>query len=626
MTTQRAGMPVAGRRQGCRARAAGCALAALLWAALPGAVRGDGPAPGSVPAPRYFPPVERDPLDAPLRVTGSFGEYRSGHFHAGLDFSTGERVGRPVYAALPGHVVRVRASGVGYGRSIYLQADDGRLLVYGHLDAFDEPLAAYMDSVQAASGEYEQDLWPPPQRFRCVAGQRLGWSGRSGTDDPHLHFEIRRGDVAYNPLLAGVTVGDTVAPVIKSVTLFPADLGSRVDRGLAPVTRPVSALPDTFILSGQGGLLVEAADARADGRFTMAPWRVRVSQGDDWHECRFDSASWAEGMSEVDYVYDRGLRARRAPRSMLVWPAGAFASRVQDSPSRGSPDPIPETGGLARLAREGPLRVEAEDVAGHRATADVVVEPYSLPSPAGASSDSIGLAALDPSWPAAARAAVLTWRPSWTLGSEPGAYKLGAFRWTFTPEVFFERDNVRALVLPRVPRGGELTGASDVLSMHPVLEPLRAPFPLAVRLTHGHDPRVALYRDSGDGWEWLGADYDSAARTLGAETRRLGRFALFRDTRAPRVAPLAPPRRAPAGDYPRWALEARVVDDGSGVAARASWFVVDGRRVPSEWDAVAGALRWRPLRAPAGGPHAYTIVVTDRAGNARRRHGSFVLD
>jgi murein DD-endopeptidase MepM/ murein hydrolase activator NlpD len=143
----------------------------------------------AVRAPQYFPPLDRPPLDPPLRLSGSFGEYRPGHFHAGLDFATGGQVGEPVYASLPGRVVRVRASGTGYGRSVYLQADDGRLLVYGHLDAFDEPLASYVAEVQDSAGEYEQDLWPDPARFRLSAGQRLGWSGRSGTGAPHLHFE-----------------------------------------------------------------------------------------------------------------------------------------------------------------------------------------------------------------------------------------------------------------------------------------------------------------------------------------------------------------------------------------------------------------------------------------------------
>src|SRR6185369_10138969 len=110
-------------------------FAAIMLLALLGAARADA-------ATALFPPLERPPLAPPLRLTGSFGEYRGGHLHAGLDLSTDEKVGMPVIAPLDGRIVRVRTSGVGYGRSLYLEAKDGRLLVLGHLDAFDEPLAS----------------------------------------------------------------------------------------------------------------------------------------------------------------------------------------------------------------------------------------------------------------------------------------------------------------------------------------------------------------------------------------------------------------------------------------------------------------------------------------------------
>jgi len=629
MSEGRAGRPVGA----VRARAQAGLLVLLFSLCGGGAVlHADGATPDTTRAPQYFPPLERPPLDPPLRLSGSFGEFRSGHFHAGLDFSTGEVIGRRVFASLPGYVMRVRASGVGYGRSVYVQADDGRLLVYGHLDAFDEPLASYVDSVQVAGGQYEQDLWPDPGRFRVSAGQRLGWSGRSGTDSPHLHFEIRRGDVAYNPLLAGVSVEDTVAPVIRSLTLYPYGRYAVVDGRPGPVTKRVTGAPDTFALNHYAGLLVEAGDARADGRPTMAPWRIRAVDGPCWFECRFDSVSWAEGMSEVDYVYDRGLRAREAPRSVLVWPGGRFRSRVQREAafegwecgplafSRPEPTGFPD-----ELWKE--IHVEVEDASGNRSTASLLLEfsqnwePWVYPVKE--AWDSVWVAALDPSWPEFAHGALR--ERLWAGGGE-GRGELGDFMWTLKRDNLFAEDALRAVVSGRAPDAGELKGAGEVLSIHPALEPLLQPFRLSVRAHGHHDRRLGLYRDSGGGWEWIGAAYDSATRRLSAETRRFGRFALLRDLEAPRVELHAPPRTAPAGEYPHWALEARIEEKGSGVVARDSYFLVDGRRVPSEWDAVAETLRWRPLRAPAGGRHEFEIVVADRAGNLRRRHGSFVLD
>ena len=131
------------------------------------------------PAPPLLPPLDRPPLDPPLRLTGTFGELRGGHFHGGVDFSTGGGIGRPVYAALSGTIERVRTSGAGYGRSLYLRSRDGRLLVYGHLDQFVQPIAEYVEAFQDSTGQYEQDLWPDAARFHFRAGDLLAWSGRS---------------------------------------------------------------------------------------------------------------------------------------------------------------------------------------------------------------------------------------------------------------------------------------------------------------------------------------------------------------------------------------------------------------------------------------------------------------
>src|SRR6516164_979446 len=62
------------------------------------------------------------PLRWPLagerrELRGGFGESRTNRFHAGLDLSTGGHVGAAVLAPAAGMVERVRASGVGYGRS-----------------------------------------------------------------------------------------------------------------------------------------------------------------------------------------------------------------------------------------------------------------------------------------------------------------------------------------------------------------------------------------------------------------------------------------------------------------------------------------------------------------------------
>jgi hypothetical protein len=119
---------------------------------------------------------------------------------------------------------------------------------------------------------------------------------------------------------------------------------------------------------------------------------------------------------------------------------------------------------------------------------------------------------------------------------------------------------------------------------------------------------------------------DRSGSNYEVTSRRLGWFAEFEDTLGPRITLRAPSRKPTTGPYSRWALEAGIVEKASGVDARASYMVVDGKRVAAEWDPEADVLRWRPLARPKAGSHRYDVVAADRAGNLSIRSGTFVLD
>ena len=303
------------------------------------------------------------PLSPPLVVTGMFGERRPRHFHAGLDLSTGGVIGKEVRAPIDGWIERVRTQGVGYGRSIYLHTRNGYLVVFGHLDAYAEPLASFVAAAQDSSGQYEQDLWPARDRFPVRAGQLLAWSGRSGTGQPHLHIEVRRGDTGLNPLRAGIPVADDLVPELRTVTLEPIEPGTRVAGSAGPITRPLGlAREETLVVAGRVRVLARAVDPGERGA-SLAPWRLRATWGDAFVEWRADSASWATDMVDVDYVYDPG-RAITGPPVLQLWAPPRWRPRllrtnVPDSLPAGVVDVRP--GDPAR-----PLTIEVEDAAGHR--------------------------------------------------------------------------------------------------------------------------------------------------------------------------------------------------------------------------------------------------------------------
>jgi len=114
------------------------------------------------------------------RVTSRYGtrrnpfKYRDMEFHSGVDVSCPR--GSEVLAARDGKVIFTGFEG-GYGKLVVLQHECGYRSYYGHLS---RPLVKPGDTVKR--------------------GAVIALSGNTGrTTGPHLHFEVRRGDVAVNP-------------------------------------------------------------------------------------------------------------------------------------------------------------------------------------------------------------------------------------------------------------------------------------------------------------------------------------------------------------------------------------------------------------------------------------------
>lgn len=648
------------------------------------------------PAPPLAPPLARSPLAGPLHLTGGFGEYRGGHFHAGVDLSTGEKVGLPVFAPLAGWIERVRASGVGYGRSLYLRAADGRVVVLGHLDAFAEPIGSFVAAAQDSNGDYEQDLWPAAGRLRVRAGQRIAWSGESGAGGPHLHVEIRRGDMAYNPLRAGLRVRDRRAPRLPRLTLEPLDDTSYVRAGAAPLSLNLGAAVETVTVEGRVRAVVGARDGEWRGVDRMIPWSTVI----DWEgmrvECRFDSVSWATDMPEVDYVYDTGRIV--GGKGLVMWAPPHFRPRVIETsaplaeeagtitvrpgdppralrisaldlggnavarivvlrppaPGRGGPDTT-RAGGAPRVVQEGTnpfeyamlpgrnlrlsfrgapvgsrgvrvvatqLTARGEVSTSHPATWDGSAWTAVVPVGRSVQVRFVGRDAVGHSW--SKRMWGLLWdEECYGFSSEP------PFWWEMPPGGTIEPTCfVMFWSFAPYPLGtAELTPVGFSYEVLPTTLPLRKPvrWHMNPGVAGVVERRMALYRDGGDGWTFLRACSDSLGGCTWADVRGTGRFAFFADTVPPRVRVLTPPHTPEPGPYSRWTLRAVTSDGGSGIDARRSRFVVDGRAVPTEWDPEDGQLRWRPLHPPPAGKHAYQLTAQDRAGNVTVGAGSFVI-
>jgi hypothetical protein len=256
------------------------------------------------------------PLSYPGVLTSTFSEYRSGHFHAGIDLSTEGKVGMPVVAVRSGYVYRVRVSGGGYGKALELLLDNGMIAVYAHLDRFSEKIESLARSKQLERENYEVDAFPLPSQIPVSAGEIIGYSGNSGFSfGPHLHFELRRGDVAINPLLSVFPLEEHVPPTFRFVKLTPVGPSSEIDGQNSPRllslrgsrergTYRASAVPEVA-----GAFLVSVCvfDRTEKASNKLSVYALKLYLDDSLlFESRFDEIE-SSRTHEVELVYDYGL-------------------------------------------------------------------------------------------------------------------------------------------------------------------------------------------------------------------------------------------------------------------------------------------------------------------------------
>ena len=160
------------------------------------------------------------PLDIPIILSGTFGELRPNHFHAGIDIKTQGIEGLNVYSIADGYISRIQITHGGNGKALYIKHDNGQSSVYAHLKKFSKKIEKIVKKVQYSKESYTVKIFPKKNEYRITAKEIIGLSGNTGrSTGPHLHYELRDNkDRPINPMkYKFYKVKDTIPPVISGV-------------------------------------------------------------------------------------------------------------------------------------------------------------------------------------------------------------------------------------------------------------------------------------------------------------------------------------------------------------------------------------------------------------------------
>ncbi len=605
------------------------------------------------------------PLAYPPRVSSTFGTYRIGHHHAGMDLTTDGDSTVAVRAAADGQIVRLRRNDRGFGRAVYIAHDDGWVTVYAHLSGF---APALMPAVRAAAegrDGFAFKVWQRPP-IPVKRGQVLGWIGTSGTDLVHLHFETRKQSAPVNPLTNGMPLPDRHPPQIRRLLAVPrapdAHVDGRLDERMyrfedgALVDGPV-------ILRGDVRLMVEAVDFIDGMSRAVTPYAVELHiDGRLWHRSVYEAASYVEkGHTELDYH----PRLRAEGEGMFHTLVGGPGPRVRAHRKVGRP--------LSRL-RDGQhaARIVARDAAGLEAEARFRIEvartrpcattrrglgkprgvveaegvllrdrmlaipvPELCDGPYDVRVDGDRVSSAVPTRLGETPALALTVPGDEPVRVEVGVKAAAGRRWRRAQTIAGPMDRPvedapiwfelgresRFWDYPTLFLGtAEHAGAPGLEPVSPLYRLANGWVPTKGGSTLGLavgpvPPKSALYFHERGRYWWMGRT--RRGRYLRGWTVHFGEYAVLRDTEPPAIgAPRVEPH--PAGHR----LIVPVHDEGSGV--RHVRLMVDGEPVIFERQRGWSRIVWLPPEPPKPGPHTVRVEVEDRVGFTDRRQAKVV--
>ncbi len=320
-------------------------------------------------------------MDAELRVSGSFLEYRNSHLHKGVDFRTYGVNGIAVFAPENGYVAAIHGSGqrYGFGRALYF-AHEKYTTVLGHLDSLaeDKDLEASWQLLNLMGNE-KFFIRFPEKYVQYKKGDIIARAGEAGIGLPHLHVEVKEGNGLFHNLLqpSFLEFSDRDIPILEYVRIFTPEKkmvndGTVQACGLKATGRSgvvrVYECPETILVDGKTAVKVQGYDnARAVNRIGFAEIFLFLENSKIF-EYNFQSIASTEGWMNR-WVYDSNYTSFSPTRYTynIYWPEKAtIPSFVRYHENNGWIDTSPWKEGETKT-----VRVQLSDAYGNSAIANV---------------------------------------------------------------------------------------------------------------------------------------------------------------------------------------------------------------------------------------------------------------
>ncbi len=207
-------------------------------------------------------------------------EYRSTHFHGGIDLRTFQKTGHPVYSIANGYLYKIRSVKRGSGKGLYILHDDGNYSIYFHLEKFAPKIERLYEKQVKLKGKYFGNYFPQ-ERIRIKKGELIAYSGETGAGYPHLHLEIRDKEyAAINPFkVLDYKKHDHTPPYFNFIIIKPYNglVNGDVKDYAIKFSKDGNyfVLEEPIIYTNSLDILLSVKDI-ADTLITVAPYKINV--------------------------------------------------------------------------------------------------------------------------------------------------------------------------------------------------------------------------------------------------------------------------------------------------------------------------------------------------------------